>query len=128
MACENCRVLQSKLQRIMAIVEEDAGFALRRGRQVKILTEAGRVISSEASAQGRKLTEVSRAAGFAADYAGKLCRGELPLSRRAAKLFGDVLGVDLSGMIEERKAPAAVPEPLPFAPGPCAVDARERAS
>lgn len=114
-SCENCRVLQDKLDRIRAILDD--AVAVPRGRQVRVVTDAGRAMASAASALGLRLTEASVKAGFAADYAGKVCRGELPLSRRAALLFGGVLKVDLMPYVKDERAGKGEPpaaEPLPF--------------
>lgn len=119
MSCENCRVLQSKLDRIRAILDEATAT------KPLFTSELGRLLAATASAKGLTLAAVSLEAGYAKDYASRIARGKLALNARAASLIGNVLGLDLSAYIvatkraprKAKEQPGSTAEPLPFKPG-----------
>lgn len=118
--CPQCAELQAKLERIREIVTGN-GDARRGRKPAEFATAYGKVIAAAASARGMKLSQVSTQIGYAGDYVARVCRGDLPLSRRAALLIGQALGVELVSYLEEiapapPPAPAANPQ-LPGIPG-----------
>lgn len=102
--CNTCPLYQA--------AEKFALTSCRRSPDREYQTEHGRMIAAGVSAKRLSLSETSRAAGYASDYVTRVCRGDLPLNRRAATLIGGVLGIDLTGyVVDERKLPPTTDAP-----------------
>jgi transcriptional regulator with XRE-family HTH domain len=94
MSCGECE----RYRTLLGEIHDAIGACLDKGRigkQADYVTEHGKLIAATATAKGLKLAEVSKAAGYGKYYAARICRGDMKLTVRSAKLIGQALGIDL---------------------------------
>ncbi len=110
--CNTCPLYQA--------AEKFAATSCAKGNHREFATPVGSVIASRAAEyppKGIDLTALSVAAGYADDYVARICRGKLTLNARAAKLIGDVLGIDLSEYVVASMRAPRKRKVAPDAPG-----------
>jgi hypothetical protein len=119
MSCNECTRYRQALAQARDLIDAALDHGQSRGKPV-FESELGRLVAATASAKGITLAAVSLESGYTSDYTARICRGKLALNERAAKLIGDVLGLDLVGyVVPMTRAPrkAKVAQAAPALPG-----------
>jgi hypothetical protein len=114
--CKRYRLALIEAHDLITMVLDGGPGPLSLRQPKGFVTELGKLVAATASVKGKELSTVSLEAGFADDYVARVCRGTLLLNARAAKLIGDVLGLDLGEYVVATKRAPRKPKSAPAAP------------